>query len=375
MSNIYTKDIFANYPCDVEDNQSVMSAIDYPIGGYISSQEWEPALSLEPMDNIPFNHDLEDENAEVLNSHLSNLFGTDELESSNEAQEPEAETFSDCQNEQELERIQDSDQGPVSRNTTGETSNFVGIQNEDDSSETADLATETNEHKYLFDPKQKFDAEKMISDAIEDYQTVGFHIQSMLDQRGRPRSFRGIDYPELLNLTFSEMENRPVAPAKRADTMVTHFKRRIQSISSLMMRRIASATHYKNKNIALSLNAYIETFFIGFLPMFDPQREIVDSGILKEMFLNFIVLSFPKERVTKIFKNLRASNYMSTFCLDRCQAELGLVSKTALKIFSSQCRTNLALRLIVQKLSEIISTNNTQNTYSELNEVLAKVAY
>lgn len=191
--------------------------------------------------------------------------------------------------------------------------------------------------------------------------------------RGRPRGFKGINHQGLVSL-FQQHVSSSVIENQRGDAEKTTLKRTIQKFPQKLLDKIASPTHYKSSS-KLRLVAYLESFLIGFLPLFDAQRDIVTPEHVYRVFLDYIVLSFPKNQ-TKLILDMIEESYdiiPTYFAASEGKTGLDNNGKTTIKSFKEKYQNNQAFMLIVDQFPRILSTTVDNGTFSRQITVLASI--
>jgi len=96
-----------------------------------------------------------------------------------------------------------------------------------------------------------------------------------------------------------------VKERQRTDSKNTTVARHIKRLVRLLLQHIGSRCQYKSNEMNLFLRSYLKSFVQGFLPMFNLQ----DSDNKQELFLYYITLCFPLEKVTRILDRLQQQGF------------------------------------------------------------------
>lgn len=132
----------------------------------------------------------------------------------------------------------------------------------------------------------------------------------------------------------------------------------------MLLREIWSQTHVKNPDLQINVKAYLESFNNGFIPLFlqdgliDTDQPQANVKYLYELFLDYILLSFPKERILLLLNMLKDNFDISSNSYNQRVSCLKKMKQTSLKTFKSFWSSNKCLKLIVKKMPEIMKNYN-----------------
>ena len=166
-------------------------------------------------------------------------------------------------------------------------------------------------------------------DVYEEISTRFFNIINNIEEeiknstRGRPKKEVVINDKKLkgiLKCWAIDLDDKieKCSKSKRTDALDVTIKRKILKIPDVFLKYIASKSQYKSKDLKVSLLAYIDSFFKGFVPIFkytlpkNYKKGCVEEKKLINDFFQYCVLSFPKDRVRKLLDMCKNSPYSSS---------------------------------------------------------------
>ena len=87
---------------------------------------------------------------------------------------------------------------------------------------------------------------------------------------------------------------------KRSDSFNTLVIRRILKIPKDLLKMVSRESHYKSGKLKTNLKVYVFCFYKCFIKIYDcSEYDRID------LFLDFIILSFPKDRIQAIFEMIK----------------------------------------------------------------------
>lgn len=215
--------------------------------------------------------------------------------------------------------------------------------------------SETIEEIKAEEPRRKY----LECQSFNVRETIEDHIKSYLEDgdeevgRGRPRKFQGISYSTLAAKARKLFGNIKLTKNTRKDSLNTSIMRKILKLLDMMLKLIGSQTHFKNPDVKKNIQSYFETFSNGFLTLFNKDHDIPQSQLFS-FFLNFIVLKFPKERVTLVLNMLKANSDISISDYNSYISQVEMARKTSFSSFKTLCNLNACLSSICKRLLPIL---------------------
>ena len=217
-----------------------------------------------------------------------------------------------------------------------------------------------------FDPK--VDYLKQIDDAFKVY--LGLLPKPTLQaKRGRPLKDRSTNNLESL---FNEWINLYVDKinVERKDAQLTTVTRHIKKVPSIFLHNTESSTHFKSKIFGKRLSAYLHCFIEGFLKFF-PHDKNVES--LRDLFLDFIITSFPKDKIEKFFEDLRTKGKITVEEFDNKTSQLVIVPKTSKSSMAKLYKLNKCIQTICNHIPTLIKKFNSKKIQNLSKTVLDKI--
>ena len=88
---------------------------------------------------------------------------------------------------------------------------------------------------------------------------------------------------------------------------LSHLLGILNKFPDILLKYINSRSKYKSKELSVAFKWYLKTFKIGLVKLLKlekyPEQE--------KLFLDFIILGFPKEKIKNILKNLKTEGKIS----------------------------------------------------------------
>ena len=218
-----------------------------------------------------------------------------------------------------------------------------------------------------FDPKTLIDKEihKEKKDNLSE---------SSANKRGRPRIHANTSEENLKEQIFEWAKDlveaiKSTANVYRTDALDISIIRKIKNIPNILLHYICSRSHYKSKDLKKVIGAYLECFLKGFLGVFEYHGNID----LAELFLDFICIAFPKNRVEKILSLLMKYDSISTSQYKKYKEMVAHARATSLSKHRNLYKSNVCIQLICAQLPSILKDSVDPACIKTLNNTLSKI--
>ena len=188
--------------------------------------------------------------------------------------------------------------------------------------------------------------------------------------RGRPENNKDLDKDTLEKVIFDyfcgvELKN---SENQRIDARTTTIIRKLRKIPDCILKYVSSKYKYKNKNIGLVAESYCKAFVLGFLPYFGLHPDVSKF----DLFLDFIVLSFPKSKVKTILKELLETKSLSKERFDNLESQFKIRKLSSKSKFHELYLCNSTFDLIITKIYKNLSRMNLSKE-DIIEEILRKI--
>ena len=169
-------------------------------------------------------------------------------------------------------------------------------------------------------------------------------------KRGRKEKQKDVSYAALFLIFEKWLKElgKKVKKEQRTDAKNTALSRQIKSLSRQLLYYVGSKCQYKAHDLDLVLRSYLKTFMLGFITLFD----LKDSENKQELFLDFIVLCFPEEKVARILDRLQQQGFDSGEYFDKVKESLQNRSNPAKYSIQDIFKTNLCFKIICSSVKE-----------------------
>jgi len=174
--------------------------------------------------------------------------------------------------------------------------------------------------------------------------------------RGRPENNRDLDKDTLEKVIFDYFcgVELKIRQRQRIDARTTTIARKLKKIPDCILKYVSSKCKYKNKNIDLVAESYCKAFVLGFLPYFGLHPDVSKF----DLFLDFIVLSFPKSKVQTTLNELLETKSLSKERFDGLSSQLKIRTCASKASFHELYLCNSSFNLIITKVLTNLSRMN-----------------
>jgi hypothetical protein len=238
-------------------------------------------------------------------------------------------------------------------------------------------STVNKERTKKYEQIEDFDVETFVKTLITAYLDGGYN-SAFRASKGRPKKYISIQYANLVDDLIKEL-NAKISNSKairkgsdgtsdRNDASKVSARRRILKIPDYFLKKICRANQYKN-SLKNSVKAYLESFLEGFAKVFKlPDGKNVDE--LFEYFIGYIILCFPKDRVTLILNLIRSYSRINHERIDYYKSIVTNSKETSSKWFKRIHMSTPTLKLICEQLPTILSGKLSNRKLDVIMEVI-----
>ena len=171
--------------------------------------------------------------------------------------------------------------------------------------------------------------------------------------KGRPEILKNPTKEKLGQLVLNLVANLSKQSKKqRSDARTATICRNFKKLPDIFLKAIGSKCQYKSREIDAVLRSYLLSFVKGFLVFYD-----LEEGIDRvQLFLEYIVLSFPEKKVKCILNNLQKHGFRSSACdFDSLKKQVGIRKKASKMNFTQLIDANNCFKLICSTMTEKLS--------------------
>ena len=184
--------------------------------------------------------------------------------------------------------------------------------------------------------------------------------------RGLPENNRDLNEDTLEKVIFDYFRKVEliITRKQRINTRATTIARKLSQNLEIKLKKISDCIlkyvrskckcKYKNKNIDLVAESYCKSFVLGFLPYFGSHPDVSKF----DLFLDFVVLSFPKSKVQKTLNELLETKSLSRERFDNLSVQLTIRTHASKASFHKLYLCNSSFKLIIAKVLENLSRMN-----------------
>ena len=208
----------------------------------------------------------------------------------------------------------------------------------------------------IIEKNSKFDLPTQIKRSLresrEDPRDVSNFIQaSRLNAKpnGRPENIKKWFKGDVVAVVEKHLNKRASKKEQRSDAENTTVMKAIYGIPDALLKHNGSKCQYKSKKINTVLRQYLLCFKVRYLKFF----ELDSSEVTVKHFLDFIVLSFPENKVIAILNILEKKAFLS-HVLDykELKAHIVIRRKSSMRKFNHLFETNSCLQNICKVLHQ-----------------------
>mgnify|MGYP006945866352 CR=1 FL=1 len=217
--------------------------------------------------------------------------------------------------------------------------------------------------------KDPYDILDQIKRALNDDFELEPNIskRSTIKKKGRPEEIK--DYsPETLNRindSFIKVLVKKATAVQRSDAKTTTILREIKKYACYGLQKISSKCQYKDKKICVYNRAYLMCFKNHFCKSLNIPR----GKISPSLYLEYVALKYPKNKVEGILKALEEQSVLSAEILKirrLCQIRTAASKKSFCEYFgTSEC-----YRLVWRKVAKMVKYVSSYFLHSSFSEVV-----
>ena len=173
------------------------------------------------------------------------------------------------------------------------------------------------------------------------------------NKRGRPRK-KVFNSKEDLAKMMSQWLNefRKMNSKKRSDSKFTSVMRKLKNIPYKCLTHIGRKSEFKSDEMKKFTSGFLETYCEIFVLIF--RLDDLSTEEHFEMFLDFIFLKFPEDKVRKIYKKILEEDDTLYSVADKLESFDERSKKTSKAYFKIFYKTNRCFKTIASKIEPII---------------------